>query len=128
MSLFSARLLYWSPRIITLAFALFLGLFALESFQQAHGFWRLVGAFIMNSVPALLVIAVLAAAWKWEWIGTVVFTLLAVWYTHGAIHRHFLSWPITLSIPAPLIVVAALFLVDWIERDKLRAARSTRPA
>lgn len=121
MSRSAARVLYWSPRIITMAFAVFIGLFALESFQQTHGFRHLVIAFAVNLVPAWIVVAVLAAAWKWEWIGSLVFAL-AVWYSWGALHRHILSWPIALSIPLPLLLVAALFLADWIERDKLHPA------
>ncbi|HTV83437.1 MAG TPA: hypothetical protein VME18_12360 [Acidobacteriaceae bacterium] len=62
----AARLLYWSPRIITMAFALFVGLFALESFQEVHGAGRLALAFAIHLVPAYIVAAVLAVAWKWE--------------------------------------------------------------
>ena len=41
MSRSAARLLYWSPRILTIAFGIFISLFALEAFNQFHGFWRL---------------------------------------------------------------------------------------
>lgn len=122
MSRSAARLLYWSPRIITIGFAVFLSLFALEAFQEVHGFWRLALAFAINLVPALIVVAVLAAAWKWEWIGAVVFALLAVGYAGNALHRHFLSWPIALGIPLPLLAIAGLFLANWVERAKLRTA------
>jgi len=118
----AARLLYWSPRIITVAFAIFAGLFALESFQEVHGFWRLVLAFAINLVPAYIVLAVLAVAWKWEWVGAAAFAALAVWYSWGMLQRHHLSWPIFLSIPLPLLVIAGLFLENWIERGNLRTA------
>ncbi len=122
MSRSAARLLYWSPRILTIAFGIFISLFALEAFNQFHGFWRLAIAFAIGLVPALIVLAVLAAAWKWEWIGAAIFALLAICYSWGAIHRHFLSWPIFLGIPLPLLVIAGLFLANWIERSKLRTA------
>jgi lysylphosphatidylglycerol synthetase-like protein (DUF2156 family) len=122
MSHLSARLLYWSLRVITIAFAIFISLFALEAFNEVHGFWRVALAFLIDLVPALIVVGVLAAAWKWEWIGAVAFTLVAAWYSSGMLHRHHLSWPIFLSIPLPLLLIAGLFLANWIERSKLRLA------
>ena len=122
MSLSSARLLFWSARILTLAFAIFISLFALEAFNEVHGLWRIVLAFLINLVPALIVVVVLVAAWKWEWIGAVAFALVAAWYSLGMLHRHHLSWPIFLGISLPLLVIAGLFLANWIERAKLRTA------
>ena len=119
----TARLLYWSPRIISIAFAIFISLFALEAFAEVHGWQHIALALAIDAVPALILVAVLAAAWKWEWIGAVVFALLAACYVWNALNRHFLSWPIFLGIPVPLLVIAALFLANWIEREKLRAAR-----
>ncbi|HUB19176.1 MAG TPA: hypothetical protein VL990_11125 [Acidobacteriaceae bacterium] len=120
MSHSAARLLYWSPRIVTLAFAIFLSLFALESFQEAHGFWHLALAFAVNLVPALIVVVVLLAAWRWEWMGAVAFAGLAVWYSWSMLHRHHLTWPIFMGIPFPLLAIAGLFLANWFERARRR--------
>jgi glucose-6-phosphate-specific signal transduction histidine kinase len=122
MSRTSARLLYWSPRILTIAFAIFLSLFALDVFEEFHGWRRLTLAFLIHLAPALIVVAVLVAAWKWEWIGAVVFALLAACYAWNAVHRHFLSWPIFLGIPLPLLAIAGLFLANWLQRATLRTA------
>ena len=124
----AARWLYWLPRIIGIGFAVFMGMFALESFQETHGFWRLALALAINLVPAYIVLIVLAVAWKWEWAGAVALALLAVWYSWGMLQRHNLSWPIFLTIPLPLLAIAGLFLANWIERGKLHAARSDRSA
>jgi Flp pilus assembly protein protease CpaA len=121
MSPSAARLLFWSPRILAIAFAIFLSLFALDAFGEFHGFWNSALAFLIHLVPALIVVVVLVAAWKWEWIGAVVFALLAAFYTWTALHRHF-HWAIFLAIPLPLLVIAGLFLTNWIERSKLRTA------
>ncbi len=123
MSRSAARLLYWSPRCIGVAFAIFVGLFALESFQETAGFWHLALAFAINLVPAYMVVLVLAAAWKWEWMGAVVFAALGVWYSWGMLARHHLSWPIFLAIPLPMLAMAVLFLANWLERSTLRVAR-----
>jgi len=121
MSRSAARLLFWSPRILAIALAIFLSLFALEAVNEFHGLWRTALAFSIGLVPALIVVAVLAAAWKWEWIGALAFAMLAAWYSLTALHRHF---PLStfLAIPLPLLVIAGLFMANWIERANLRAA------
>lgn len=122
MSLSAARLLYWSPRIIAILFVLFLSAFALDAFNEFHVFWKCLLAFVIGLLPAAIVAVSLAAAWRWEWIGAAAFALLGTWYSWNALHRHFLSWPIFLAIPLPLFFLALLFLANWIERAKLRAA------
>lgn len=123
MSRSAARWLYWSPRIIGIGMAIFVGTFALESSQETHGFWRLALAFAINLVPAYMVVVVLAVAWKWEWAGAVVFAGLGAWYAWSMMARHHLSWSIFLAIPLPLLMIAGLFCANWMERAKLREAR-----
>lgn len=45
MSRITARLLYRSPRILSIAFAIFLSLFAFDVFSEVHGCWRTVLVF-----------------------------------------------------------------------------------
>ena len=120
MSRSFARLLFWSPRILTSAFALFVSIFALDVFAEFHGFWRVALALAIHLIPTFIVIAVLVVAWKWEWIGAVVFASLAAWYCWTSIHKPWFGWSVILAIPLPLLVIACLFLVNWIERAKLR--------
>jgi hypothetical protein len=122
MSRSVARLLLWSPRILTIAFALFVSIFALDVFGEFHGFWRVALALAIHLIPTFIVIAVLVAAWKWEWIGAAVFASLAAWYCWMAMHKPWFGWSVILAIPLPLLVIAGLFLVNWIERAKLRTA------
>ena len=120
MNQLSARLLYWSPRILAIAFALFLSLFALDVFDEVHGFWVTALAFSIHLVPALIVVAVLIAAWRWEWVGAVAYALLTALYLWwGLPKRPFLG---VLTIATSLIVIAGLFLANWIERPKLHTA------
>jgi hypothetical protein len=112
-------LLYWSPRILTILFAVFLSLFALDVFNEAHGFWGIVGALLIHLIPAVAIVAVLVAAWRWEWIGAVLFSMAAAFYTWNVAPRH-LDWAMTIG--GPLLAIALLFLVNWIERAKLLEA------
>ncbi|HTW49284.1 MAG TPA: hypothetical protein VMD92_15130 [Acidobacteriaceae bacterium] len=124
MSRVTARFIYWSPRILSVAFAIFLSLFALEAFNEVHGFGRILLAILIDLVPALVIVAVLIAAWRWEWIGAGLFFLAAVYYawswTGPPRHVH---WTPIAGISGPLLVMAALFLMSWIERSNVRLAR-----
>ena len=42
MPLVIEQLLHWTPRILGILFAGFLGLFALDVFNEGHTFWRTI--------------------------------------------------------------------------------------
>ena len=117
MNNFSRGALFWSPRLVCIAFAIFLSLFALDAFSEVHGFWKNLLALLIHLVPVYSVFAVLALAWQWEWIGAVGFGALAIWYANGNL-RHHPDW--VLVIAGPLLVLATLFWVNWLEHDQLR--------
>ena len=72
------RVMFWTPRIICIAFAAFLAIFALDVFDMPGGFWYKALALVMHLIPAGMVLIVLAIAWRREWIGAVFFPLLAI--------------------------------------------------
>lgn len=118
MSHSTARLLYWGPRVLAMAFAAFLGIFALDAFE-AGNFWAKVLAFGIHLIPSALVIGMLIIGWRHEWAGAGLFTLAAVFYAALVLPRHW-EWAAILGIP--LLVIAALFLANWVERGKLQSA------
>jgi uncharacterized membrane protein len=118
MNTFSRSLLFWTPRVICIAFAIFLSLFALDVFGEHLGFWKTLLALLIHLLPVYIVLAVLAIAWRWEWVGALGFAGLAAWYAKGVWHRH-PDWVAVIS--GPLLVLAALFLVNWLKHDDLRA-------
>ncbi|RPH91931.1 MAG: hypothetical protein EHM72_18180, partial [Calditrichaeota bacterium] len=74
------KLLYWSPRVLCIVFAAFTALFAMDVFDGSRGFLETLLALFMHLIPTFALIAVLVVSWRWEWIGGVVFILLAVLY------------------------------------------------
>jgi hypothetical protein len=91
------------------AVALFLALFALDAFGDGQGVMQALPGFIIGLAPAAIVLAVVALAWRREWIGAAAFTLLAVAYAVGA--RDHLSW--IAAISGPLLAAALLYLWSW---------------
>lgn len=119
MKTITGRLLYWVPRILGVLITLFIGLFALDVFGQGGGLLETVLGFLIHLIPAFLVAAALTAAWRWEWIGAILFFILSLAYvamTRGREH-----WTAYLTISGTLAVVGALFLANWLLRAKTRS-------
>jgi lysylphosphatidylglycerol synthetase-like protein (DUF2156 family) len=118
MNTYSRRWLFWTPRALCLAFAVFLSVFALDVFQAGYGPGKTIVALFIHLVPVYIVLAVLAMAWRWEWVGAAGFAGLALWYAKDHWRRH-PDWALTIA--GPMVVLAALFLVNWLKHDELRA-------
>jgi hypothetical protein len=103
------NLLLWAPRIAGLLVAAFLALFALDAFNETGSFVGALPAFAIHLIPSLLVLMVVAIAWRFEWIGAIAFIALAVLYAVMARGR--LDWIAVIS--GPLVLVGVLFLVSW---------------
>lgn len=114
------RLLYWLPRILSIAFACFISMFALDVFAEHLSFWQAVHALTMHLIPTFIMVAAIVIAWRWEWVGAAVFGALGAIYIVQTLPRHHPNWILTIAGPA--LLVAALFLADWIKRTEVRAA------
>jgi hypothetical protein len=126
MSGFSKRTLFWTPRVLSIIFIAFLSLFALDVFNGHAGLWRTLLALTMHLIPSFVLIAALVLAWRWEWIGAVLY---------GAAGLLYVTWVVSMSRPVPptvrlvwiltiggpAFIIAALFLANWLKHDQLRA-------
>lgn len=117
MSKRSGKLLLWSPRILGILVCLFLSLFALDAFGGSRSPIKALSDFAIHIAPMLILLAVVGVSWRWEWVGGIVFTGLAVGYAYVA--RNHASWILVVS--GPLLIVGVLFLYSWIHHRELRA-------
>ena len=113
------RLVFWTPRIICLLFAAFISLFALDVFDENHGFWNIALALAMHLIPTAIVLIILAASWRWEWLGALIFPALGVFYIINFWGRF--HWSVYAIIAGPLFLLGALFLLGWVRRAEIRA-------
>src|SRR5271169_1716371 len=109
------RVLFWTPRVLTIAFAMFLALFALDVFNEGYTGWRLLLALVMHLRWPAMVAAVLVLAWRWEWIGTLLFAGLGMYYLRYNLRHP--NWILVIS--GPLFLIAVLFLINWLMRAQL---------
>jgi hypothetical protein len=115
-----ARLLRWAPRVLGIALCLFLGMFALDAFEEGKAWWRSIPDFLLHLIPSFLVLAFVAISWRREWIGGYGFLGLALAY--AVLVRFRVDWVLTIS--GPLLVVGLLFLWSWRARQQLRMGAS----
>lgn len=111
------QILVWTPRVLGIAFALFLSLFALDVFGVGYGFWGTLVALFMHLLPVFALLIAIGLAWRWEWIGALLFGGFGIWYV--ATHLTPSAMINDLIIAGPPIVIAILYLVDWLYRAEL---------
>jgi cytochrome b561 len=94
-------------------------MFALDSFAPELTFWQQIGTFLMHLVPSFILLALLVVAWKWEFVGGVIFTFVGVVTTpfiflhnYRMNHSVWMSLFIILIITIPFLLVGILFLVN----------------
>ena len=109
------RLIYWMPRILGIIIVLFTGMFAFDTKFDGSVFNFVADIYTHLLFPAVL-LATLIAAWRWEMIGIITYTLLGIVYIFMA-HNH-LDW--VLVIAGPLFLCAGLFALSMYNRRNLR--------
>ena len=112
------RVIFWTPRVLCILFAIFLSLFALDVFSEGYGFGEAILALLIHLVPVYIVVIALGIAWRWEWIGAILFIALASLY----LVRNWgqFPWFVYLLVIGPLVLMSVLFLLNWIYRAQLR--------
>ena len=105
------RLVYWVPRIALLAFAAFVGLFALDVLGAGDGFRDTLLALVIHLVPTAVLLAAAGLAWRRPWVGAVCSIGWSAWYLAESWGRFPMS-VYALLAGAPFLV-GALFALDW---------------
>ena len=109
--------MFWSPRIAAILFVLFLSLFALDIFEMDLTIGETIIGLFIHLIPTILMTIALVLAWRWEWVGTVVFAGWAIFYVFTAHGFHWTVYAIIAGIP---FVIGIFFLFDWIYRKEIR--------
>jgi hypothetical protein len=102
--------------VLSILFAVFISIFALDVFGEGYGFWGTVVAFLMHMVPTLLVVGAIAVSWKWPLWGGGIFGGLGLFYVLLASSRGHWEWSILIA--GPVFVIGCLFILDGIQRQR----------
>lgn len=116
--------IFWTPRILGIAFILFLMLFSLDVFDMGLTAGQIAIGLFMHNIPALILAMVLWIAWKYEIVGGTVFILAGLAYMALSTAREtfdpwFMALAISLILAVPALLIGILFLIGWFKKKKI---------
>ena len=121
----SIRVFHWLPRIICILAILFVSLFALDAFSPELTIWQQIGGFLMHLIPSFILLAFLLVAWKWEYIGGIIFIIIGLGLSpyiymlnYNRNHSVGMSLGIILTITFPFVIVGILFIISHFMKKK----------
>jgi hypothetical protein len=110
--------IYWTPRVLCILMAAFLGLFSFDVFEGGGSFGEQILGFLIHNIPVYVVVIVLIVAWKREWVGGIAFLGLAALYmVLTRLNQH---WSAYAVISGGLVVISILFFLNWKYKNQLR--------
>jgi len=119
----SVKILHWTPRVICILAILFISLFALDSFDSNKTIIQQIGDFLMHLIPSFGLIIILVIAWKWEFIGGIIFILIGLGFSpfifkhnYNMNHSVELSLQTVFIIAMPFVIVGILFIVSHFKK------------
>lgn len=110
------RWLVWTPRTLLLLFVVFLALFSLDVIVEGRSAGDIALGLLIHNLPALGLLLVTSAAWRWPWVGAVGLLAFAAWwlsFSWGSEWGGFFPSVCLLLAVLPL-TVGALFLLSWL--------------
>lgn len=116
-----SKFVYWTPRILSILFLLFLAMFSLDIFDGNYGFWGTILGLFMHNIPVFILTAILVISWKHEIVGGIAFILAGFLYIFLTLGRNpfewfYLVWIIQISGIA--FFIGILFLINWHKKKK----------
>jgi hypothetical protein len=116
------RFLFWTPRVLAILFAGFLGIFAADVFDETQGFWSTAVALLLHLVPSGLILLILVIAWRHEWLGGLFYLAISLlFFVTSSGDRIAYA-----AISGPLALIALLFFAHW--RLSRRSQLQQRPS
>jgi hypothetical protein len=107
----SAKIIHWAPRLAAILIIFFVSLFSFDVFEMQASPLELLGAFLMHSLPSIIMIVVLVFAWRRPVVGFIAFLLVGLFFLRFVIFGlnlgHFLLFS------GPLLLISCLFYADW---------------
>lgn len=114
----SDSIIHWSARVLGIAFALFISIFAMDVFSANDDFRDTLPALYLHLIPALIVMLFVIISWKRELIGGIFFTLLGILYI--ILEWGKFDWPAYVLIAGPMLILGILYFVGWNETIHLK--------
>ena len=120
------KILYWTPRVLSILFTCFLALFSLDVFEPGMSAGEIMLGLLMHNIPSIIMAVLLVIAWKKEIVGAVGYFGAGLLYNGIVIFNIVnsgLQWYLAISwsliIAGPLFIIGILFLINWKKRNEM---------
>jgi len=94
-------------------------MFALDAFNPEKTIWQQIGDFLIHLIPSFVLIIILIIAWKREFIGGIIFTLIGLGfspfifiYNYNMNQSVWMSLFIILIVTIPYVTAGILFILS----------------
>lgn len=119
------NLLYWLPRLISIAAIFFVSLFSLDVFSEHLSFWQQAEALAIHLLPSVALLIVLCIAWRYELLGGILFLLVGLALSpfiflgnYRMNNSVWLSLAVILAVTFPFVLAGALFIASHYRRKR----------
>jgi hypothetical protein len=109
------KTLYWLPRVLGIAFVVFISLFALDVFNGEDSLSYQMLAFLIHMIPSFILIALLLVAWKWQLVGGILYIIAGLIYL---IFTGGMPLLVYVIICGPAFLIGALFISNHFVEKK----------
>jgi hypothetical protein len=107
--------LYWTPRVVSILFIIFLSLFALDVFDENLDFLGTILALLMHLLPSIILTIIIIISWKYEIVGGIAFIAAGIFYIVSLFIKNFelykIAWIFLIALPT--FIIGILFLKNW---------------
>jgi hypothetical protein len=114
-----ARFIFLAPRVAGILIILFVAMFSLDVFDMGGSFWEMLGAFLIHSLPSIVLGILMVLAWRRPVIGFIAFGLMALVFLRFVIGNPLFGFGNFLLFTCPMAAVALLFWANWKWKDML---------
>lgn len=104
------KVFFWLPRMLGIAFVIFISLFALDVFGEGYAWYEALLAFFIHLVPTYISIVILMIAWKWPRVGALAY------FGAGLFYIFFMTdvdWLAIMLISGPLFLTGIFFILSY---------------
>jgi hypothetical protein len=115
------RIIFWTPRLLGVLFAIFISIFAFDVFGQGYTLWETTLALLIHLIPTGVILLIVVLSWRRAWIGGILLPTVGIFYLVAFQGQH---WSAYLLIAGPLFLIGAFFLLNWLYRVELHLMAS----
>lgn len=116
------KFIYWTPRILSILYILFLAIFSLNIIFPKLTLALVMHGLAMNNIPVLILLVVLISSWRYEIVDGIAFILAGLFYMFyltrhpGGMYFEWFMLPYYLIIAGPAFIIGILFIIGWIQK------------